>query len=150
MSDRMELTAEVRTDVGKGASRRLRRNADLVPGVVYGAGKEAVSITIPHKDLHKASESESFFSQILTLKTGSDSEPVILKDLQRHPARDRLMHADFFSNSNGSEDLGRNSAALPQRGQLRRREAGRWCGLPDYDQCRDQLPSSRPAGIHRN
>ncbi|MAV26491.1 MAG: 50S ribosomal protein L25/general stress protein Ctc [Gammaproteobacteria bacterium] len=96
MSDRMELTAEVRIDVGKGASRRLRRNADLVPGVVYGAGKEAVSITIPHKELHKASESESFYSQILTLKTGSESEPVILKDLQRHPARDRLMHADFY------------------------------------------------------
>tara|TARA_E500000331_G_scaffold79722_1_gene75387 strand:- start:1156 stop:1821 length:666 start_codon:yes stop_codon:yes gene_type:complete len=92
----MELTAEVRIDVGKGASRRLRRNADLVPGVVYGAGKEAVSITIPHKELHKASESESFYSQILTLKTGSESEPVILKDLQRHPARDRLMHADFY------------------------------------------------------
>ena len=96
MSDRMELTAEVRIDVGKGASRRLRRNADLVPGVVYGAGKEAVSITILHKELHKASESESFYSQILTLKTGSESEPVILKDLQRHPARDRLMHADFY------------------------------------------------------
>ncbi len=96
MSDNVELTAELRTDVGKGASRRLRREADLVPAVLYGAGKGPVSLSIPHKDLHKACESESFFSQIITIRTSDDSAAAIVKDLQRHPAKDRILHADFF------------------------------------------------------
>lgn len=96
MSDRIQLTAEPRTDVGKGASRRLRRDADLVPAVIYGAGKDAVSLCIAHKDLHKACESEAFFSQIIDIRTGAEVTPAIIRDLQRHPAKDRILHADFF------------------------------------------------------
>lgn len=96
MSDNIELAAQLRTDVGKGASRRLRREADLVPVVLYGAEKEPVSLSIPHKDLYKACESESFFSQIITIKTSDDAAQAIVKDLQRHPSKDRILHADFF------------------------------------------------------
>lgn len=96
MSDNIELAAQLRSDVGKGASRRLRREADLVPAVIYGAGKDAVALSISHKDLYKACESEAFFSQIITIKAGNESTPAIIKDLQRHPAKDRILHADFF------------------------------------------------------
>lgn len=96
MSDRIALTAEIRTVKGKGASRRLRRDADLVPVVMYGAGQDAVSLSITHKDLHRACESEAFFSQIVDIKTGSDVTPAIIRDLQRHPAKNRILHADFF------------------------------------------------------
>ena len=90
-----ELHAEVRTDLGKGASRRLRRLDSLVPAIVYGEGKAPVNISIPHKDLAKALSNEAFFSHIITLFVGKKSEQVVIKDLQRHPAKPRLMHADF-------------------------------------------------------
>lgn len=96
MADKVELMGELRTDMGKGASRRLRREADLVPAIVYGAGKDPVSISIPHKDLHKACENESFYSQIINVTVGGETDAAILKDLQRHPAKDRIMHADFY------------------------------------------------------
>lgn len=90
-----ELHAEVRTDLGKGASRRLRRLDSLVPAIIYGEGKDPVNISIPHKDLAKALSNEAFFSHIITLHVGKKSEQVVIKDLQRHPAKPRLMHADF-------------------------------------------------------
>ena len=96
MAAEFELKAELRTDKGKGASRRLRRNADLVPAILYGAGKDPQPLSIPHKDLHKACENEAFFSHIITIKAGGKAQEAILKDLQRHPAKDRIMHADFF------------------------------------------------------
>ena len=96
MSDQIELTAKLRTDMGKGASRRLRRIAELVPAVMYGAGKDAVSLSIAHKDLKKATENEAFFSQIVAIRTDNEVTQVIIKDLQRHPAKDRILHADFF------------------------------------------------------
>ena len=91
-----ELNAELRTDKGKGASRRLRRNADMIPAILYGAGKDPLSLTLAHKDIHKACQNEAFFSRIITIIADGNSQQAIVKDLQRHPAKDRIMHADFL------------------------------------------------------
>ena len=91
-----ELNAVLREDKGKGASRRLRRQADMVPAIIYGAGNDPVSLSIAHKDIHKACENEAFFSHILKINVDGQPEQAILKDLQRHPAKDRIMHADFL------------------------------------------------------
>ena len=96
MAEQLQLSAELRTDLGKGASRRLRRLADKIPAVIYGAGKDAVSLQIAHKDIYKALENEAFYSSILTITIDGSPENALLKALQRHPAKDRLMHADFL------------------------------------------------------
>lgn len=95
MSEDFVLDAQVRELTGKGASRRLRREQGLVPGIIYGLGKEPTQISLAHKDLIKQLENEAFYSHIVTLNIGSDSEQVILKDLQRHPAKQLVLHADF-------------------------------------------------------
>ena len=96
MSDQFELYAEVREDLGKGASRRLRRLADQVPAIIYGGEKDPQPLTIIRKDLEKSLENEAFFSHVLLLNIGGKKEKVILKDLQRHPARNSVTHADFL------------------------------------------------------
>ncbi len=96
MSDMFELSAELREDKGKGASRRLRRLADQIPAIIYGGNKDPQPLTMIRKDLEKALENEAFFSHVLTIKVGGDTQKAILKDLQRHPAKDRVMHADFL------------------------------------------------------
>ncbi|MDH4039034.1 MAG: 50S ribosomal protein L25/general stress protein Ctc [Gammaproteobacteria bacterium] len=96
MSDQFELQAEVREDLGKGASRRLRRLADLVPAIIYGGDKDPQPLTLVRKDLEKALENEAFYSHVLTINIGKESQKAILKDLQRHPARESVMHADFL------------------------------------------------------
>jgi len=96
MSDQLEINAIPRDDLGKGASRRLRRLANLVPAIIYGAGKEPRPLSIVSKDLEKALENEAFFSQVIAVKIGNDTEKAILKDLQRHPAKELVMHADFM------------------------------------------------------
>jgi large subunit ribosomal protein L25 len=95
MSDAFELEAKVRTDLGKGASRRLRRLNNEVPAIIYGGDQEPKSITLIHDDIAHAVENEAFFSHIITLKVDGDAEQVIIKDLQRHPAKPFIMHADF-------------------------------------------------------
>jgi large subunit ribosomal protein L25 len=96
MSDQFELSAELREDKGKGASRRLRRHADQIPAIIYGGDKDPQPLTMIRKDLEKALENEAFYSQVLTISVGSDQQQAILKDLQRHPARNNVMHADFL------------------------------------------------------
>jgi large subunit ribosomal protein L25 len=96
MSDQFELSAEVREDKGKGASRRLRRLADQIPAIIYGGNKDPQPLTLIRKDLEKALENEAFYSHVLTINVGKTKEKAILKDLQRHPARDSVMHADFL------------------------------------------------------
>ncbi len=90
------LNAQERSDLGKGASRRLRRNANLIPAVIYGAGKEAASISLENREMAKLLLNEAAFNSILTLKIGSKKEDVLIKDLQRHPAKGFVLHADFI------------------------------------------------------
>ncbi len=96
MSDAFELEAEARDNVGKGSSRRLRRLENKVPAIVYGGGSDPVKISLDHDDLWHHLENEAFFSHIITLKVDSKPEDVLLKDLQRHPAKNRVMHVDFL------------------------------------------------------
>ena len=96
MSDQFELTAELREDKGKGASRRLRRLADQVPAIIYGGKEDPKPLTLVRKDFEKALENEAFFSHVLSINVGGTTEKAILKDLQRHPAKDVVMHADFL------------------------------------------------------
>ena len=86
----------MRDDTGKGASRRLRRLAGEVPAIVYGGKTPPQKISLPHKDLDYALQNEAFYSHIITLNIEGKNEEVILKDLQRHPAKPVIMHADFL------------------------------------------------------
>src|SRR5579864_6190565 len=90
-----ELEAETRADIGKGASRRLR-HANMVPAVVYGAGEAAVSLTLNHDKVKVALSHEGVYSHILTLKVNGKGEKVILKSVQRDPAKPRVHHIDFL------------------------------------------------------
>ncbi len=89
-----EISAEARTDVGKGASRRLRRTGKL-PGIVYGTEKGAQAVSLVHNEILRQLDHEAFFSHILTLKVDGKSENVVLKDLQRHPYKPVILHIDF-------------------------------------------------------
>ncbi len=95
MSVELKLDATLRTEQGKGASRRLRR-AKQVPAVLYGAGKEAVSLTVGEQQLLRLMREEAFFSQIIDVKVkGKKAEQVVLKDLQRHPFKPLVTHLDL-------------------------------------------------------
>lgn len=94
--EEFELNCTVRTDLGKGASRRLRRLDDNIPAVLYGGDADPVSLTIAHKDIAKAIENEAFFSHIITLNVGKKKEKAVIKALQRHPAKAIVLHADFL------------------------------------------------------
>jgi len=94
MNDDFDLIAESREDQGKGASRRLRRQMK-VPAIIYGAGRPPRSLAFDHNKVLQQLENESFYSSILNIKVGEKSQAAILKDLQRHPAKNQIMHMDF-------------------------------------------------------
>ena len=89
-----DVKAEARPDAGKGASRRLRKTGK-VPGVLYGGAEPPSNIMLDHAELVHHLEHESFYSHILKLHIGGAEQPAILKDLQRHPAKRQVVHADF-------------------------------------------------------
>ncbi len=96
-STNMSLTidATVREDQGKGASRRLR-HAEQIPAIIYGAGKAPTNITLSiHKITHLL-ENEASYTSVLDLMVGKKKEAVIIKDLQRHPAKSIVTHVDFL------------------------------------------------------
>jgi len=95
MTDLFTLEAEVRTDLGKGASRRLR-HANKVPAILYGEGKDPISLTLEHKNVYRAQQEEAFYSHVLTLKIDGKPVECLIKDMQRHPFKQVVMHLDFL------------------------------------------------------
>jgi len=95
MAISFNLSAELRSDKGKGASRRLRR-LGKVPGILYGAGEASVQLSFNHNEVQNSLSHEAFYSHILKIKVGSEEHQAIIKDLQRHPAKPVVMHLDFL------------------------------------------------------
>ena len=101
MSDKIVLNAVSRSDLGKGASRRLR-HSDEVPAIVYGTS-EPQSITLAHKDVWKAQGDDTFYASVLALMVDGVETPVIVKAMQRHPAKPVVMHIDFQRANDNTE-----------------------------------------------
>ena len=94
MSEQVNLNATNRDAEGKSSSRQLRR-AGSVPAVIYGGEKDPIRISILEKDIAKAAEIPGFATQILNINISGEEQNVILKELQRHPATQRVLHADL-------------------------------------------------------
>jgi large subunit ribosomal protein L25 len=93
-TQQFELNAQVRTETGRGANRRLRRNG-RVSAIMYGAGKDPLPLTLPFNELVKQLEYEAFYSRVITVKVDGQPEKVVLKDLQRHPSTSFPLHVDL-------------------------------------------------------
>ncbi|MEO5693318.1 MAG: 50S ribosomal protein L25/general stress protein Ctc [Usitatibacter sp.] len=91
---KIEIKADKRSVQGTGASRRLRRESK-VPGILYGAGKDALPIELDHKELWFKLKLEAFHASILDMDVGGDKSQVLLRDYQMHPFRPMILHADF-------------------------------------------------------
>jgi large subunit ribosomal protein L25 len=94
MKTSFELVAEFRDSQGKGASRRLRRDGK-VPAILYGGHLEPRALTVSHQKLAIMLENERFYSTILNLRVGEETQAAILKDVQRHPFKNAIVHIDF-------------------------------------------------------
>ena len=94
MANEHKLTAFGRKDDGKGASRRLR-HAGRIPAVVYGGGADPVSIELEHEPTWLAQMNDWFYSSIITLDVDGKAQQVLLRDMQRHPYKQIIMHLDF-------------------------------------------------------
>lgn len=96
------LNIQMRTTKGSVHSRRLRHNG-MVPGIVYGDGKEPLPISVSEKDLNRECCTSAFFNKVFTLDTGNGTEKVLPKDISRHPVTDSVLHVDFMRISKGSK-----------------------------------------------
>jgi large subunit ribosomal protein L25 len=96
MAQQIELNAEPRTDVGKGASRRLRRSAGRVPGVIYGGDEPAQPLTLAALELARAMQQERFLSQIISVSAGGKTQQAVVRDVHRHPSTEKVLHIDFL------------------------------------------------------
>ena len=95
MKTSFELVADPRDGVqGKGASRRLRRSGK-VPAILYGGHTEPRQLILDHQNLLTLLVNERFFSTILSLKINGETQAAILKDVQRHPAKNQILHMDL-------------------------------------------------------
>jgi large subunit ribosomal protein L25 len=91
---KFEINAEARAGSGRSDSRKLRRMG-RVPAIIYGGGKDPSSVTLDRNSLVHQMELEAFYTSILNVKLGKEVHPVVVKEVQRHPARSVVMHLDF-------------------------------------------------------
>ncbi|MBN1684894.1 MAG: 50S ribosomal protein L25/general stress protein Ctc [Gammaproteobacteria bacterium] len=103
MTEKFILHAKKRADVGKGASRRLRREEEMVPAILYGGNQKPSMLQLQHKELLKIIQNEAFFSSLLTLLIDDTKEQVVLKDIQRHPYKRQILHMDFMRIKTGEK-----------------------------------------------
>ena len=95
MTEQIILNADARERTGSNKARVIRKVDGMVPAIVYGDEKETLNIKLKLNELTKASENELFYTQVLLIKTGVNEEKVVLKELQRDPAKGKFLHADF-------------------------------------------------------
>ena len=95
MTDQITLNADLRERTGTNKAREIRNVDGMVPAIVYGDEKETLNIKLKLNELTKASENELFYTQVLLIKTKGKEEKVVLKELQRDPAKGKFLHADF-------------------------------------------------------
>ena len=95
MTDQIILNADERERTGSNKARVIRKIDGMVPAIVYGDEKETINIKLKLNELTKASENELFYTQVLLIKTGDEEEKVVLKELQKDPAKGKFLHADF-------------------------------------------------------
>ena len=96
MSAALELNAEIRTLVGRSASRKMRRVEGKIPAVVYGAAEEGQNLMLNVNELSKLMQSEAFYSQILNISISGKSQQVVVRDLHRSPDSGKVLHVDFL------------------------------------------------------
>ena len=96
MSQLIELRVNPRQKVGTGASRRLRRLHGQLPGIIYGGAAAPQPVTLDANDLHKAMQQEAFYSQILNVLVDGQAQKAVVRDLQRHPVNEKVLHVDFL------------------------------------------------------
>jgi large subunit ribosomal protein L25 len=95
------IVAEFREDVGKGASRRLRRKGK-VPAIIYGGHRDPVALTLQQTALLHAADQESFYASIIEIRVGDDlTQQAVVRDMHRHPFKPIIMHVDFMRVSAG-------------------------------------------------
>ena len=110
MSEKTIIDAEIREDVGKGASRRLRREGK-VPAVIYGGHRDPVALTLQQRELLHEAENEAFYASILEIRVDDDrTQQAVVRDMQRHPFKPLIMHIDFMRVS--AEEVLRMSVPL--------------------------------------
>ncbi len=96
MSAALELNAEIRTLVGRSASRKMRRVEGKIPAVVYGAAEDGQNLMLNVNELSKLMQSEAFYSQILNISIAGKSQQVVVRDLHRSPDSGKVLHVDFL------------------------------------------------------
>ena len=96
MSQQLQISASLREHVGKAASRRLRRQSERIPGVIYGGDADSRSLTLNVHELTRVMQNDGFLSQVLDVVVDGASEQAVVRDLQRDPASDKVLHIDFL------------------------------------------------------
>lgn len=95
MPQSIELNASLRTELGTGASRRLRRSGERLPGVIYG-GDAPQPVTLSTNELTKAMQQEAFLSQVVSVRVDGTEQQALVRDLQLHPVNEKVLHVDFL------------------------------------------------------